>query len=162
MVFIDYVITDLSLKQEAKFNFEELYDTLKKHLLKRSYDVTEKTYENTVKEKTNFKIKWKAEKRMNDYTMFKIDIKLKGENTETIQTKQGQLTQGIITIEFEAYIERDYEDIYAKNPFLRFLRATYDKFVIKTKMEAYQAELIDNTHHVFNLAKNFLKQQKFK
>ena len=162
MVFTDYITRDLIVQQEAKFNFEDLYDTLKSHLEKLKYTVTEKEYKDIIKEKTNFKIKWKTEKRMSDYIRFKIDIKLKGKNTTTIQTKQGQMTQGTITIEFESYIERDYEDIYTKNPFLSFLRAVYDKFVIRNKMESYQTELKDQTYEVFNLSKNFLKQQRFK
>ena len=65
-------------------------------------------------------------------------------------------------MEFESYIETDFEEKWESNPFQKFIRGVYDKVMNSEKRKKYEKTLDDHTHEVYNKTKFFLNMYKFK
>lgn len=165
MAEIDYVVPGIVVEKRGVVNVSELYKVLKEWLEKRKYTIIEKEYtdeadyssseEEEPKEKKKLAIKWKAEKEIDDYTRFVIEISLKG-NVEEISLKSRKAYKGVITISFESYMEQDYEDRFENSPLFKITRGIYDKFALKKKFSEYSKELKDETYDVYYETKAYL------
>ncbi|MBI2663693.1 hypothetical protein HYX15_04150 [Candidatus Woesearchaeota archaeon] len=161
---IDYVIPALRIEQKAIFNFADLYKLLKSWFDLHNYDFYEKEYIDSMKEggEKSDSIKWEAERKVDDYTKFHIEVRLKLNDVEDVQLKDCIACRGVCSIKFESFLEKDYEDRWEKNFFLKFVRAVYDHYILSTKIEKYSAELRAETYDVFNQAKAFLNLRSTK
>jgi hypothetical protein len=157
---VDYVIPEIVIEKEGFIDLQELYSLLKEYLVKRRYDLIEK--EHHFKESSsNLEIKWDSFKKVDDYTKFHIEIAIKGSNIKETTSKKHKGVSGTFKIKFESYLEKDYEEIFENRPISKFFRTVYDKFIIKTRFDAYNAELKEETYLVYNEAKAFLNIKKF-
>ncbi|MDP6642153.1 MAG: hypothetical protein QGF74_02120 [Candidatus Nanoarchaeia archaeon] len=158
MAEIDYVIPAIKIEQKATFNFADLYRLLKSWFDLHSYDFFEKEYIDVLKEggEKSDSIKWEAEKKIDDYIKFHIEIRLKLSDVVNVQTKEAMACKGVCSLKFESFIQKDYEDLWERNFFLKFSRALYDHFIMKAKYDRYADELKKETYEVFNQAKSFL------
>lgn len=158
----DFIIKELKISQRTQFNMIELYKTLKSWLEINRYDFFEKEYEEVKKKSQNsVKIKWEGQKAIDDYSLFVIEIKLKLDNYEIIETKKEKLVDGRLTLSFTSKIVSDYEEKWEKSPIWQFLRAVSDKYFTEKKRKMFEKELKDDTHDIFNRTKTFLNLYKF-
>jgi len=157
MVEIDYVIPEITISKEGIIDLQELYSLLKKHLIERRYDLTEKKHD--VKE-GSFEIKWEAFKKVDDYTKFNIEIGIKGSNVKEVKLKKIKAFSGNFIIKFESYLKKDYEDSFENKPILKFFRTLYDNFILRNKFNQYNKELNDETYAIYNESKAYLNIKK--
>ncbi|MBT4334803.1 hypothetical protein HOD61_03235 [archaeon] len=159
----DLIIKELGIKQKSKFNMIELYRTLKEWFEHQGYTLFEKEYNDIFKkDKRNLKIKWEAQKEIDDYTKFIIGIGIKITDYKIITTKTEKLVSGTISMNFEGGIESDYEEKWSSNPLQLFFRGIYDKIINTPKNEKNEKNLSNNVHEVYNKTKFFLNMYKFK
>lgn len=162
----DYVTGELKVKQKAVFRLDELYKSLTFWLKNYEYILQEKEYferQETVGK--SIMIKWFAEKEINDYIKFVMEIDFLILGVEDIEIEQDGLkskaNKGEIEMKINAYLLKDYEDSWAKNPFMTFLRETYDKFIIRSRIETCEDDLYNETYKFVNEIKAFLELHKF-
>lgn len=154
---IDYVVVDLDVEWDGKINLKELYSLLKSNLLRKKYDLSEKEYHITqTAEGDKLRIKWKAFKKVDDYTRFNIDFLVIGKRLKKVTTKDKVIVEGYLYFNTEAYIERDYENIWRENPTNTFFRELVDKFVLRSKFDKLSEELKDDAYALRDSIKKFL------
>lgn len=163
----DYVLRDLKIRQKAVFDLKELYKIMHNWLKFYGYiefnelDYLEKDEENG----KHIEIRWLALKKADDYVKFAIEIQFRIANLKDItiekDNKKVKSSKGEISLNFKAYLLKDYEDVWEKRPGVRFMREAYDKFVIKGKLERYEKDLADETHKLMSEVKSFLNMRKY-
>ena len=156
---IDYVIPAIKIEQRAVFNFADLYRLLKSWFNLHNYDFYEKEYIDVLKEggEKSDSIKWEAERKVDDYVKFHIELRIKLADVEDVKLKDNLVCKGTCGIKFESFLEKDYDNRWERNSFIKFLRALYDHFILRPKLERYADELRQETYDVFDQAKSFLK-----
>jgi hypothetical protein len=73
------------------------------------------------------------------------------ENGKKVKTNKGDLK-----ITFDADLERDYEETWEKQPFWKFMRAVYDKYIMRTTADEYEDKLFAKTQSLVEQVKAFL------
>ncbi len=159
---IDYIVSKLKLTHKGKFDLSEFYKTLNKWFDVNGYSLLEKDYKDVLKPGTkDFSIRWESMKEVDDYTKFNINLTLTGSDIEKLDSKKGKIQSGEIKIVFESYLETDYEEKWER-PVAKFIRGIYDKFIHTSSSSKYEKGLKEQTYDIFNKAKSFLGQEKFK
>ncbi len=154
-------VLENSIKHKGFFNFSEVYNFCYNWFKDKRYNLSEDEY--TEKLQSNGKeivIKWTAKKKVSDY--FKEIINLKWhvlgmvDAEVEIEGKKQKTNKGEIKIKVSADLEKDYEDNWTKTPFYKFLRGTYEKYVIKKTIDLYEGRLEDNAKEFYEDLKAFL------
>lgn len=155
--FVVPVNKPLLVTEDAIFNMHELYRHIRSWLDDHRYVTWEKEYRDWMKESgKSAAIKLVPWKKIDDYTKIHIDIKIKFKNLKEVETKSGILNKGEVSVKFESFIEKDYENRWEHNFMTRFMRSLYDHFFITERVEDYKKELLDDTYDLFNEVKAFL------
>ena len=159
----DVVSTGLKVSLDGVVNLSDLYHLIKDWLEFHGYSFFEKEYIDTLKESgKTLSISLVGEKKADDYAKLYIAIKIKAEDAKEIEYKKGTGIKGKITVNFESEVERDYEKEWEKSFLLRFIRAVYDRFIRKSKLDEYHNELEDETNDLYNKIKDFLGVTKLR
>ena len=154
---IDYVVVDLDVEWDGKVDLKELYSVLKSSLLRKKYDLTEKEYHITqTAEGDKLRIKWNAFRKVDDYTKFNIDFLVIGKRLKKVTTKNKVLVEGYLYFNTEAYLEKDYENVWHENATSAFVREVIDKFVLRSKFDKLSNELKDDAYSLRDSVKKFL------
>jgi len=158
---IDYVhppSRPLKVSQESTFDMQELYKLGRTWFNKHGYDFYEKEYLSTQKEEAkSASIKWEAERKVDDYIRFHIEVRIKFKNLREVQGKKKMMNTGEISFSTEAYIVRDYESNWEKGFMTKFIRGVYDTFIIRGKIDKDKQRLDRETKEFFNEVRTFLK-----
>lgn len=163
MAHKDYVARKVSVEYEGIFSFDDLYKHLKTWLQRRGYMLQESGYKELKEEiARHIKISIDAEKEASDYVKYALELTIKLDNLKELRKKGEKklLHHGKITIEFDAFLLKDFENRWNKNPVLLFFREAYDKFVIGSQMEKMEKELKEDVYKFTNEIKAFLKLLK--
>ena len=152
-------------KQEVKykgfFDYSKLYDFCYNWLVDENYEVFEDEYSEKLSgEAKEVKIRWTAKKKISDYfrNLIKIEWHIIGmEKVEVQQNgKRQKMNKGDLKIKVSADLERDYEKKWEDNPFLKFLRGIYDRYIIRTTAEEYEGRLKGEANEFVEQLKSFL------
>jgi hypothetical protein len=164
MAEFDLVVSDLKITKEGVFDFNELYKTVKSWLEFHKYDFFEKNYEDITKtESKNVKIKFEAERKIDDYHKFGMEITLKVGDHKIVVShdKKKKLVQGSLVISINAGIASDIGSEWEDKPVKKFFRGIYDKYVQSDKRMMLNNELKEDTSNLYNEIKAFLNLQRF-
>lgn len=157
----DYIVKGLTVSQDATFNLSDMYKYLRSFFDLHNYDFYEKEYFDELKEDgKDVRIKWECERKVDDYVKFHIEMKIKGKGLKEVKLKNDVVVKGKVTVEFEAYLEKDYEGDFG-NFYMKFIRALYDKFVIYNRLDTYGTEVKEETYELYNELKAFLKLHRY-
>ena len=149
------------VRQAAIFDFKELYRFLYMWLIDENYFVVEKTYsEKITPAGKEVEIEWDAKKKISDYFRFNLRIKWRILGMTDVEVedngKKLKLNKGNVEIRTEGVLEKDYENRWEKNPFLKFLRSIYDRYVIRTRIDEYESKIHRESDEFLAQAKAFL------
>ena len=151
MVEVDYAIPpEITISYEGDLDLKELYSLIKSWLEDRGFFIIEKEHEGT---KENFKSKWDATKKVDDYTKYVIKVTLKANHLKEISSKH--IYNGEFRVAFESFMEKDYEERFEKKPLLKLFRSLYSKFVEKSREEHHERELKELTTSFYNEIKAY-------
>ena len=67
-----------------------------------------------------------------------------------------EMKRGIIETTVTGYLEKDYEHRWETSPISKFLRGLYDKFIIRSRIEGYQEQVMIEVDELVAQAKAFL------
>lgn len=159
----DYVTEPIKLGFSGVADFDTIYKLLHKWFKKYKYKFIEKEHKTT---KTsygkNLFFKWAADKKVTDYIKFLIEIELIVSNMVDVKKKGSskKLCDGDFEFVFMCSIEKDYEDTWAKNAILKFMREVFDKFVTESKTKAFEKEVLEETRKLISEIKSYLDIQR--
>ena len=155
---VDYVLKDIKVvEKDTDIDFKKLYKFLGKVFSDNGYFVFEKEYMHHLKEDLrNKSIKWKGYKKVDDYSRFWIEVRIKLSNANELEGNDEMLYHGDISFNFESYIQKDYYSKWEFNSLMKLLRAVWDKFFLGIKFTQYETQLKDETYDIFNKTKTYL------
>lgn len=162
---IDFLAKGLKIKQKSVFDLTELYKLLYRWFELHGYDFQELEYKESIEAGgKHLEIRWIADKKMDDYVKFVIrpSFLVLGLQDVEIETQEGKVKtqKGEVEMRFDCYLEKDYDDKW-KTPLMRFLRGVYDKFIIKSRIEGYEGEILEELRSLMDEAKAFLNLHRF-
>ncbi|MFH1358406.1 MAG: hypothetical protein ABIH37_00795 [archaeon] len=149
------------VKQKGIFNFKDSYQFLFDYLKDENYDITEEKYVEKVEgESKNLEIIWTGTKEVSDYFRFEYRIRWWILGMKKIRVKkEGQeitMDSGTVEIRFESYLQKDYENRWENNPFFKFIRGFYDRYIMKSRADDFVDRLFNDTLELIAQAKSFL------
>jgi hypothetical protein len=152
---IDHVVPAIVVEKKGVVNLADLYSLMKKWLEKRKYAVIEKEYTDEGVEEKKLSIKWVAEKEVDDYTRFVIEVGVKGD-VKNVELKKKKAVKGVITVKFESYLEMDYRENWENSPIVKFFRGIYDKLALGNRFSRFTKELKEETYDLYYEVKSYL------
>lgn len=149
------------IKQTGIFSFKDFYSFIYDWLREENYDVFEKRYIEKVKGDTkDIEITWSAEREISDYFKFIItmDWLILGMKTIEVQKegKKVKMESAALEIKFRAILVKDYEDRWENQPFWKFMRGFYERYIIKNRIDEYQVKLMEELEETIAQCKSFL------
>lgn len=150
------------VKYTGVFSFKDFYkfcfDYLKEE---KSLDVGEGAYkEKIVGDTKEIEAKWDATKKVTDYFKFKIQVKFDIKRLANVEVMQDGIkvktNQGEAEISVKGILIRDFEGKFEKDAFRKFLRGTYEKFIIAARIEEFEGKLIETCDGFLGQAKAYL------
>jgi len=162
----EYVVpvnNPLKVSEDSVFSMADLFKCLKSWFDRNGYLFYEKEYLDKVKETgKQASVKWAPEKKVDDYVKLHIDVRIKFNNLRDVEGKHGMMNKGSVSVKFESFIEKDYEDRWESNFLQKFMRSMYDYFVLRDKLDTDKEQLKQDTYAAFNEVKAFLGLHRFK
>jgi len=158
MAEIDYVVREIKLSQRAAIDIFELYKTLKNWFKNHRYSLFEREYENIRQEVLSTKIKFEANRILDEYTRGIIRVTLSIKDYE----ESGRAIKGTVELSFDSSLNIDYEERYEERPLAKFFRAVYDKIIAREKFLGYEEEIKKDTYALYNEIKAFLNLHRMK
>ncbi|MFH1500368.1 MAG: hypothetical protein ABIE22_00280 [archaeon] len=156
----DNVMTS-KLKCSTIFDYKETYKFIYNMLVDMEYFIVEKRYdEKIMPEGKEVEIEWEAKRKISDY--FRFILKLKWRVVKLVEVeveengKRKKMNKADLEIKISATIEKDYEHRWQNNPFTKFMRGLYDKFIIRGRIEMYEDKIFSEAEEVIAQAKAFL------
>ena len=150
-----------ALKKKGFFDFKDFYDFCFNWLTDERYVVEEEVYTEKLSGfGKEIIISWKAWKKVSDYfkNVIEMDWHILGMNDAEVEIdgKKTKTQKGNVKIKFKGILERDYEEKWEGKPFNKFLRGIYDKYIIRTTMEEYEDNVVEDATKLFGDCKAFL------
>ena len=154
----DLVVSGLRVSQDnIVFDMNELYQVMKKWCKINRYDLEEKAIEHeAIPEGKEEIIRWHIKREADNYIQFVIrsTIKIVGKDVDVI--KKGKAVKGGISVNLEAWLDKDYDREWEESPVFRFMRDFYNRFILAGKYKNYSKALKNDTHDLFNEVRAFL------
>ena len=160
MTEVDYIVKPIEINYSGIVNIKELYELIRLWFNDKGFFTMEKESEGSEDENgSNFATKFEASKKVEEYTKYMIEIKIKAKSLK--ETSEQNAYQGEYNVSFESYLEKDYEDRNENKPILKILKGLYEKLVERNRLSKYESELMELTNAVYNEVKAFLNLAKF-
>lgn len=144
------------------FNFGDFYNFCYMWLTEEiGLIVSEKKYsEKIVGDAKTIEIKWEGFKEMTDY--FKMDVKVEFRivNLTKIEINQGGVkintNKGSVEMKIAGALTKDYHGKFETTGFKKFLRSTYEKWVIPSRIDEFQGKVAQECDEYLNQVKSYL------
>ena len=149
------------VKHSGIFSFSELYEYLYDWFVDESYKIREKKYtEKILGDTKTIEIEWENEKKISDYFKFQIKMVWLITGLKKVEVKKEDqkvtMNSGTVEIKFSAMIIKDYENRWENQPFWKFLRGVYDRYIIRSRIDYYEDRVEDELREVVAQTKAFL------
>ncbi|MEK6883534.1 MAG: hypothetical protein AABY22_28155, partial [Nanoarchaeota archaeon] len=135
------LIFESKIKYVGIFSFKEFYKFCYDWLVDESgLKVIEKKYEEKIiGDAKNIESEWEGTKKVSDYFKFEVIVKFKLVNVSEVEVTQGgakvKANKGEVGISVKAHLIKDYDGKWEVSPFKKFLRGTYEKYIIPSRVE---------------------------
>ncbi len=160
-------MSEVSLVYEGKvvhagiFDFKSVYQFLYDWFTQYQYAVIEQKYSEKVKpEGKELEIRWLCLRKISDYFRFQIKLVIRITQMTSVEVVisgvKTKRNKGQIETKFISFLERDYESKWESNPISKFFRGIYDKYIIKSRIEAYEDQLSTEVDEVIAQIKSYL------
>ena len=149
------------IKHKGMFGFKDFYSFAYDWLCEESYNVTEKSYsEEITGDSKKVEIEWEAKKKISDYFRFLMKISWKVLNLKEVEiVKEGKKVKtnsAQVEIKIKGIIVKDYDSRWENNPFAKFMRGVYDRYVIKSRIDEYEDKIKSESDEFVDQCKAFL------
>ncbi len=148
-------VAKTKIKYKGGFDLGDAYDVLHDLFVTMGYTVEEKKYKETVKKdkgEKDLQITWECDKNVDDFTKFMINI-----NFFIIGFKKGWADAEIA---FKSALRTDYEGRWETNPFLKFLKGVYKKYLYKSVYDEWKTQVRDEMYQIKTELESYLRVEK--
>jgi len=144
--------TGIRIKKAGIFDFDGLYKDMKSWFIEHEYLFHEKEHtEKDLSHGREILMKWYAEREIDDYAKFRIDIFFFVEKFTRLDKK----AKAELKITYFASVELDYKNNWQKNPLYKFLFFIYNNYIIKGRiLTNYEPKLKNDLREI---AKGYLE-----
>lgn len=159
------VASGIKIKQRSVFNLDDLYKMMWRWYELYGYEMQELEYRDSVEGGSkHLEIKWKATKKIDDYIEFIIVTNFLILGFESVEIEEDgvkkKTNKGEVEMMFTAFLNKDPEDKWDSG-YNRFIRDTYDKYIIKGRLDSLQGELYEELYKLLDEIKSFLNLHRF-
>jgi len=153
------------LKHKGIFDFKDTYSMVYDWLTNEGYDINEKIYKENIGAggAKEIEIEWVALRKVSDYFRFIIKIKFHIIGMTDVEVeidgKKEKMNKGQFEFTIQGVLEKDWESRWENNPFFKFLRTMYDRYLIPSRIESYEGKLIGEVDEIVAQIKAFLNLQ---
>ena len=150
------------IKYNGIFNFGDFYNFCYAWLTEEiGLIIMEKKYSEKLSgESKNLEIKWEGFKEMTDYFKMNVKVDFRIANLTKIEINQGGVkintNKGSIEMKITGMLTRDYKGKFETSAFKKFLRSTYEKWVIPSRIEEFQGKIAQECDEYLNQVKAYL------
>jgi len=158
---------DILFSSKAKyvgvFSFTDFYEFCYNWIMSEiePQEFDEKAYsEKIIGDGKNIDITWEFSKKLTDYFKFNGKIVFKtimmkkvelNQNGRTVKTNQGE-----ISVVAKGILVKDYQDKFEGSAMLKMWRAVYEKWIIASRVDQFEAKVIGDSDEFLAQAKAFL------
>ena len=150
-------------KYDGVFDFREFYRFCYDWLIEEtSLDIiTESKYAEKIEGNTkNIDIEWKGSKEITDYFRFDVKVEFRILNLAKVElNKDGRkikTNEGSVQVKIKGELVRDYKGKFEMNASRKFMRSIYEKWVIPSRIEEFEARIAGYCDEFLGQAKAFL------
>ena len=160
-------VTKSKLNYSGYFDFGDFYTLLWRTLKDLGYVVVEENYKRSVSgggEEIN--ISWSAFKNVDDYSRFKIGIRILilGLKKQEVKLPNGATVKkdkGNIFLTFSVSIQTDYLNKWETHPLLKFLKGFYDYYIYRKQIESLTSKVLEELGSLENEVKSYFQMATF-
>ena len=154
-------VFEQKVKHKGFFSYSDFYAFCYNWWKDKNYKVAEEEYTEKVSSfGKEVLIKWVASKKESDYFKFASTIKwhiLGLQDAEVERDGKSEKTnKGEVKIAIKSEVESDYAEEWSVNPFWKFLRGIYDKYIVKTTADTFEKKLKEDSEDFVEEMKAFL------
>lgn len=154
-------VYDTKVVHSGIFDFKDFYNFLYEWFRSLDYVVLEEKYSEKIKPAgKEVEVLWLCLKKINDYFRFRVKVRIFITRMVEVEiTEEGvkiSKNKGEIEVKFSGSLESDYENKWEESPIMKFFRGLYDKYIIKSKIEAYEDKLAEEVDETSEQTKAFL------
>jgi len=150
------------IKYDGIFSFKDFYKFCYDYITdEQGYDLAESKYiEKLNGNAKDMKVFWSATKEVTDYFKFEFSILFRILNLKKVEVNKNgtkvNTNKGSVEIKMKGNLLRDYKGKFEINAFQKFLRSIYEKWVIASRVEEYEAKLVEECSEFLTQAKAYL------
>lgn len=154
------------VKYSGRFDYKEFYKFFFDVIVSNGYVITGDAHAQKVKSTgEEVEIDWDFEKRVDDYTKFKIHVKIFVTDLNPVIIKKGgeefNTDEGNVEVIISSRVETDWQDLWEKNRFLEMLRDFYERYLFKQTLDNYVEEVHMDAFNFGAEVKSFFNQPGF-
>jgi len=162
----DYLFEDFKLKAAAIFDLGELYKILFKWFEIYGYELWEKEYKEIDEQQgKHVEIFWQAERKIDAYIKFVIEINYLILGMQSIEIEKGgvkvKTKKSDTEFRISSYLLFDYDNKWSKTEFHRAIRSIYDKYLARARIDKLETEIVEETNNVVAEIKAFMNLHEF-
>ncbi len=160
------LVTETSVKYDGIFDFKQLYSLMTDLAISMGYTIEEKKYKQKESPEGNeVEVEWWCTKDVDDYTRFKIILRILILGMREVQAKKGELkvrvNEGSIQVLIKGIIVTDYANRWETHPILKLFKGIYDRYFFKSTFERYKKRVYEEAYGFENEIKSFLNLRRF-
>lgn len=152
-------IFESKIKYNGIFSFKDFYQFCYDWLTgENDWEIQESEYsEKLAGDSKDIDVEWKFSKKVTDYFKFKGKVKFRILKLQNIEVVQGgakvKTNSGSVEVKIKGILARDYQGKFDRSAYRKFLRSIYEKWIISSRINEFEARLI-------SLCDTFLGQSK--
>lgn len=150
------------IKFDGLLDFTEFYKFCYNWLSEeKGFDLSEAAYKEKIKgDSKDIDIEWKGKNKVTDYFMFEIKVEFKIINLKEVEiVKDGvkvKMNKGAVEVNMKGTLTRDYNGKFEMSATQKFMRSIYEKWIIPSRIDQYEAKIIGICDEFLSQAKAFL------
>ena len=151
------------IKYDGLFPFKDFYKFCYDWLLEETGidAVVEEKYSEKLKgEAKDIDVEWSGTKDISDYFRFKIKVKYVIRNMSQVKVKKDgadvDTNKGNVEMGVKGILVKDYKSKFDLTAFKKFLRATYEKYVIPSTVSEIKGKIFNSSDEFIGQAKAYL------
>ncbi len=152
-----------AVKYSGIVNFSDFYKFCYDWLSEEEgFNVSEEEYVEKIKgEQKDISVSWTATKKVTDYFKFEMSVGIEAQGLKKVEVttsdgKKVNTNKGGIKVKVKATLIRDYDGKFETTPFKKFLRAIYEKWVIASRIDQMEGNLVGKADGFLSQAKAYL------
>jgi len=150
------------VKSTGIFLFKDFYKFCYDWLTEEGgFDVAEEKYsEKIIGNSKDIDIEWVGTKKVTDYFKFEVKVVFQVIGLTDVEVNQNEVkvrtNKGTVSIKITGNLIKDYDGKWEKSPFLKMSREVYEKYIIKSKVDALANKLAGNCDEFLSQTKAWL------